>query len=103
MTKATLAAAVLLKDFPADTVDPGFTFAITGTLADGTSFTASATSTDSFAEFDLEPGTYTGTVSKLGFTSQPSAPLTITAPTTIQLSVPDDAQAAMLNLPTPTV
>ncbi len=91
---ATLSASVVDKEFPGGTVDPGFTFVVTGTLADGTPFATSASDTAPSHGFTLDPGTYTGTVSKLGFTSQPSAPFVVTAPVTVTLSVPDDTQAA---------
>ena len=92
----TLSAHTILNDFPAGTVDPGYTFTITGTLADGTPFSTSSQGTDPSAQFDLQPGTYTGVVSKLGVASLPSDPLTVKAPTTVTLTVPDPAQPASL-------
>lgn len=93
----TLSASVVDREFPAGTVDPGFTFTITGTLADGTPFSTETTGSSPTATVSLEPGTYIGTVSKLGVSSQPSAPLTVTGtPTTVTLSVPDESQAAAL-------
>lgn len=95
MTTETLSCQVIPQVFPEGTVDPGFTFVVTGTLADGTTpFSQSQTSTAPSASFDLPPGTFTGTVSKLGVTSQTSLPLVVAAPVTITLSVPDPAQAA---------
>ncbi len=93
----SLSAAVVDKEFPEGTVDPGFTFTITGTLADGTSFSTSASDTVPSHPFTLEPGTYVGTVSKLGFASQPSTPFIVSVPGTITLSVPDETQAALFS------
>jgi len=93
---ATLSAAVIDTTFPEGTVDPGFTFTVTGSLADGTPFSASKTDTTNTASFDLAPGTYTGTVSKLGVSSLPSVPLVIAVPVTVTLSAPDPDQAATL-------
>lgn len=94
--QATLSAPTVDQQFPAGTVDPGYTFTVTGTLEDGTAFSASTANQLPSATFDLQPGTYTGTVSKLGVTSLPSAPLVVTVPTTVTLTVPDPAQAALL-------
>lgn len=92
----TLSAAVVNQDFPGATVDPGFTFTVTGTLVDGTPFAETDFGNDPTLAFDLAPGTYVGQVSKLGISSQPSAPFTISVPTTVTLSVPDATQAATL-------
>ena len=94
--QATLAAFTVKQDFPAGTTDPGFTFIVTGTQADGTAFTASQNSGAASVTFDLPPGTYTGTVSKLGVASQPSVPFTVAVPTVVTLEVPDPAQPATL-------
>ena len=99
MTKATLSAPVVSMDFPGDTVDTPFSFVVTGTLADGSPFADTEVGPDNATasfSFDLQPGTYTGVVTKLGVSSQPSAPLTISVPTTVTLSVPDAGQAATL-------
>lgn len=97
MTAATLAAAVVDQTFPAGTTDTAFQYIVSGTLADGTTPVSVTQDTGSF---DLQPGTYTGVVSKTVagsvFASQPSAPLTIAVPTTVTLSVPDGSQAARL-------
>ncbi len=94
MTTVTLSAPTQVQTFPAGTTDPGFTYTVTGVLADGTTpFSAS----NSSGSFDLNAGTYVGTVSKLGFTSLPSSPLTVTEPATVQLDVPDPAQAAVFS------
>ena len=94
MTAKTLTCQTTGVPFPEGTIDPGFTFTVTGTLPDGAPFSSSITSQASSEAFDLGPGTYTGTVSKLGFSSLPSAALVITVPVTITLSVPDATQAA---------
>jgi hypothetical protein len=90
----TLSASVVKQDFPAGTVDPGYTFTVEGTLADGTAFSTTSSGTSPSATFDLAPGTYTGIVSKLKVSSLPSAPLTVTAPVTVTLEVPDATAAA---------
>lgn len=92
MTTATLSAPLIDKKFPEGTADTDTTFTVTGTLTDGTPFSASQTS----GTFDLQPGTYTGVVSKLGESSLPSVSLTIAEPVTVTLSVPDATQAATL-------
>jgi hypothetical protein len=100
MTTATLKAAVLDATFPAGTADAPFVYSVSGTLADGvTAFSQNQPS----GTFDLSPGTYTGVVTKtvagVVHSSQPSAPLTIAAPATVTLSVPDESQAALLTAP----
>jgi hypothetical protein len=96
MTAAVLACPVVAQAFPEGTTDPGFTFTITGTLADGAPFQTSGTSAEPTLSFDLQPGTYTGVVSKLGVSSLPSGQLVIAAPVTVTLSVPDASQPATL-------
>lgn len=92
----TLTCATVKHDFPAGTADTDYTFTVTGTLADGTSFSTSALSSAPTTTFNLAPGTYTGTVSKLGISSLPSVALTVTVPATVTLQVPDVAQPAVL-------
>jgi hypothetical protein len=92
-TTKTLSAPTQVQTFPAGTTDPGFTYTVTGTLATGAPFSQ----TNSSGSFDLDPGTYVGTVSKLGFTSQSSAPLVISIPTPVTLDVPDPTQAAVFS------
>jgi hypothetical protein len=94
MVIKTLSAPTQTQTFPAGTTDPGFTYTVTGLLADGTT---PFNQTNSSGSFDLDPGTYVGTVSKLGFTSAPSAPLTISIPTPVTLDVPDPTQAAVFS------
>jgi hypothetical protein len=95
MTTKTLSAPLVTQTFPAGTVDPGFTFTVTGTLADGvTPFTGTVTNPSSSVSFDLPPGTFTGVVSKLGVSSAPTEPLTLAAPVLVTLSVPDTTQKA---------
>lgn len=95
MVTKTLSTATVVQDFPGGTVDPGYTFTIVGTLADGTPFAVTVNGADPSIELDLEAGTYVGTVSKLGVNSLPSEPLTIEAPVTVSITVPDAAQAAV--------
>jgi len=94
MVTKTLSAPTQTQTFPAGTTDPGFTYTVTGVLADGTTpFSA----TNAVGAFDLVPGTYVGTVSKLGFTSAPSVPLTIDQPATVKIDVPDPTQPAVFS------
>lgn len=94
MTAAVLSALAVTQDFPAETVDPGFLYTVTGTLADGTPFSSALTS----GSFDLAPGTYTGTVSKLGISSLESDPLVVPTGGMVTLQVPDATQKATLVL-----
>lgn len=98
MTAVTLSAPTTSKSFPAGTVDPGYTFSITGTQADGTPFSATTTGPSPTLTVDLPDGTYTGTVSKLSEMSQPSDPLTVGGGATVTLTVPDVAGKATLAL-----
>ena len=94
-----LSCQTVSQSVPAGTVDVPFSFTVTGTKADGTAFSQTLvgpdTATVSMA-FALDPGVYTGYVSKLGVNSQTSAPLTIAAPQVVLL-VPDDTVAATLS------
>lgn len=92
MTAAVLSAPVVDQAFPEGTADPGFSYTVTGTLLDGTSFSL----TQAVGTFDLAPGIYTGFVSKLGFKSQPSAQYQVDVPLTVTISVPDATQPATL-------
>lgn len=94
--KLTLSAPVVELVFPADTLDTPFTFAITGTTADGQPFTAGSESPGPSEEFDLPSGTFTLVVSKNGISSLESDPFTVDVPTTVTLSVPDATQKASI-------
>jgi hypothetical protein len=100
MSAATLAAAVVDQTFPAGTTDGTFEYTITGTLADGTT---PFSLTQASGAFDLQPGVYTGVVSKTvagsTISSMPSASLTVPAAASVTLSVPDITQAAQLTSP----
>lgn len=91
-----LAAPTISKAFPAGTADTDFSFAITGTLADGTAFSDVVTSTGPSVAYTLNPGTYTVKVSKLGVVSQPSLPFAVADTTTVTFTVPDPVQAATI-------
>jgi hypothetical protein len=98
MTSATLSTPVVAQSFPGGTVDTPFSFVVTGILADGVTPFADTevgpdVSTASFT-FNLQPGTYTGVVTKLGISCLASGPLVITVPTTVTLSVPDATKQA---------
>lgn len=96
MTIKSIACALVAATFPAETVDPGFTVSVIGTLADGSSFSDSKATPALPFSYDFQPGTFQVIVSKLGSASQPSAPATFTAPTTVSISVPDATQAATI-------
>lgn len=94
--KSITCSLVTSAMFPAGTVDPGFTVSVIGTLADGSSFSDSkSTSTLPFS-YDFPAGTFQVIVSKLGSASQPSEPVTFDVPTTVSIIVPDATQAAAI-------
>lgn len=96
--KAVWQVPVVQQAFPEGTVDPGFTVTISGTLADGTPFAIADVVQGDAATYtvDLQPGTYVGSFSKLGFSCQPSDPFTITAPVQLLLLIPQgDAKATV--------
>lgn len=92
----SISCALIAQAFPADTVDPGFTITVVGTLADGSPFSDSKSSTALPFSYDFPAGTFQAIVSKLGAASQPSAPATFDVPTTVSISVPDATQAAAI-------
>lgn len=92
----TLSTPSVQLAFPAGTVDTVWTFALTGTLADGPAFTGGTVSPTDSATIDLAPGVYTLIVSKNGISSLPSDAFTVEAPATVTLSVPDAAQKAVI-------
>lgn len=94
--KLTLSTPVVDLVFPAGTVDTPFTFAITGTTADGQPFTGGSDSPGPSEEFDLPAGTFTLVVTKNGVSSLPSDPFSIDVPTTVTLSMPDATQKASI-------
>lgn len=96
MTVKSISAPLVAATFPADTVDPGFTVSVIGTLADGSSFSDSKSTSALPFSYDFPAGTFQVIVSKLGSASQPSAPTTFDVPTTISISVPDATQAATI-------
>lgn len=96
MTIKSISAPLVAATFPADTVDPGFTISVIGTLADGSSFSDSKTTSTLPFSYDFQPGTFQVIVSKLGSASQPSAATTFDAPTTVSISVPNAAQPATI-------
>lgn len=96
MTVKSISCALVAATFPSDTVDPGFTVSVIGTLADGSSFSDSKSTSSLPFSYDFQAGTFQVIVSKLGSASQPSEPTTFDAPTTVSISVPDVAQAATI-------
>lgn len=95
MIKA-ISCALVAAAFPADTVDPGFTVTVVGTLADGSPFSDSKNASSLPFAYDFPAGTFQVIVSKLGAASQPSEQTVFTAPTTVSISVPDATQAATI-------
>ena len=94
----TLAAAVVMAAFPANTPDELFTFTVTGTNSDGTPFNNSVSSPIASAQMDIPAGTgFVLVVSKLGHSSLPSAPFDQAVAATVTFSVPDTAQAATIS------
>lgn len=96
MTVKSIACALVAATFPSDTVDPGFTVSVIGTAADGSAFSDSKNTPALPFDYDFPAGTFQVIVSKLGSASQPSAPMTFGAPTTVSISVPDATQAATI-------
>lgn len=96
MTIKSIACALVAATFPADTVDPGFTVTVIGTLADGTPFSDSKATPALPFDYDFPAGTFQVIVAKLGQASQASLPATFTTPTTVSISVPDATQAATI-------
>lgn len=90
-----LASPTILQSFPVGTPEQQYSFNVSGTLADGTTtFNQAFPSDASSTTVDLPAGTFTYTVSKMGFTSLPSDPFTIQGQTTVQFNVPDGSQKA---------
>jgi hypothetical protein len=82
--------------FPAGTADTEWTFALSGTAADGSDYSASFSSATPSMQAALPEGaTVTLVVSKNGVSSLPSDPFTV-AVTTVTLSVPDATQKAAI-------
>ena len=83
--------------FPAGTADTEWTFAVSGTLADGSAYSNSFTSAASSMQADLPEGaTVSLVVSKNGVSSLPSDPFPVPV-TTVTLSVPDVNQKAIIS------
>lgn len=97
MVTKTLTCAVIAQDFPAGTVEEAFVAAVTGTLADGSTFNQSFAAGGATIVVDLNPGTYTYVITKNGVSSLPSDAFSVvSAPATVSLSVPDPTQKAVV-------
>lgn len=96
MTIKSIGCPLIAATFPADTIDPGFTISVIGTLADGSAFSDSKSTSSLPFSYDFPAGTFQVIVSKLGSASQPSEQMTFAAPATVSISVPDATQAATL-------
>ena len=92
----TLSVPTAQVVYPAGTLDTPWTFAITGTAADGSSFADSVNAATPSTTYNLPVGVFTLVVSKNGVSSLPSDPFTVSAPTTVLLTVPDATQKAMI-------
>ena len=96
--KKLLSTPVISQEFPIDTVEAPFVFTVTGTLPDGSNFTNTEVSEAPSMSMELPVGTgFTVIVSKLGYTSAPSAPIDIVMPVMVKFSVPDSTQPAVLS------
>jgi hypothetical protein len=83
--------------FPAGTADTEWSFALAGTLADGSAYSNTLTSASPTLAADLPEGaTVTLIVSKNGVSSLASDPFVV-AVTTVTLSVPDATQKAVIS------
>lgn len=94
---ATLSTPTTTAVFPAGTADTEWTFAVSGTHADGSIYSDSFTSASPSMQVALPEGaTVTLVVTKNGVSSQPSDPFVVPV-TTVTLSVPDAAQKAVIS------
>lgn len=94
---ATFSTPIATAVFPAGTADTEWTFDLTGTHADGSSYAAQFSSADPSMQAALPEGaTVSLVVSKNGVSSLPSDPFTV-AVTTVTLSVPDATQKAVIS------
>lgn len=92
-----LSTPTTLSEFPIGTSDSLWTFVVTGTQADGSTFNQSVSSDTPTATMDLPVGTgYVLVVSKNSVSSLPSDPVDIAVPTTVSLVVPDATQRAVI-------
>lgn len=91
MAQKRISVPLVSQAFAAGTTDPGFTVVIVGTLADGSSYSNSTVISSLDQPVEVPVGTgFVATVSKLGFSSQPSDPFDVVeVPAQITLSVPD--------------
>lgn len=91
----TLSTPTAQAVFPAGTKDTAWTFAVTGTLADGSGFSSSDDADKPTLVKDLPPGTFTLVVTKNGISSLASDPFSWDGGP-VTLSVPDAAQKAVI-------
>lgn len=94
--KLNLSTPTATALFPVGTPDTSWAFAISGTLADGTAYSTTTESDTPSETLDLDAGVYTVVVTKNGVSSLPSDSFTVTAVTTVTLSVPDASQKAAI-------
>lgn len=94
---ATLSTPITTVVFPAGTADTEWTFALTGTLADGSPYANMFTSASPSMQADIPEGaTVSLVVSKNGISSLASDPF-VAPVTTVTLSVPDATQKAVIS------
>jgi hypothetical protein len=94
---ATFSTPTATAVFPAGTLDTEWSFAVSGTLADGSAYSNVFASPTPSMVADLPEGaTVTLVVSKNGVSSLPSDPFPVPV-TTVTLSVPDATQKAVIS------
>ncbi len=94
---ATFSTPLTTAAFPIGTPDTDWTFAVSGTLADGSAYSNTFTSSAPSMQAELPEGaTVTLVVSKNGVSSLPSDPFPVPM-TTVTLSVPDATQKAVIS------
>lgn len=94
---ATLSTPTASAVFPIGTADTDWSFALSGTLADGSAYSNTLTSASPSMQAALPEGaTVVLVVSKNGINSLPSDPFVVPL-TTVTLSVPDATQKAVIS------
>lgn len=94
---ATLSTPITTAVFPIGTTDTEWSFAVSGTLADGSAYSNTFTSASPSMQAALPEGaTVALVVSRNGVSSLPSDPF-VAPVTTVTLSVPDATQKAVIS------
>lgn len=82
--------------YPFGTIDTPWTVLIKGTNADGSPFEDTISSATPSITYNLPVGVFTAVISKNGVSCQESNQFTVSAPTTVLLTVPDATQQATI-------